>query len=276
LPKIYWADQHAGKIQRSNLDGTDVEDIITSLSQPSGIAVDLSGGKLYWTARGSGAIQRANLDGTDIEYLVTGLGEPFDIVIDSVAGRMYWTDIRNNKVQGADLDGGQMDDLVTVSQYDPAGIDIDIPDGRIYWTDAVGSPQPSRIWRCNFDGGGREYLLADSANYYDITLDLVSDRLLWSGNGYIDSANLDGSGVERILSTGGAILGLDIDSEAGKIYWTNAISRSIHRADLDGSNIEDLVTSGLRWPVDISVVVPEPGTVLLLGLGAVVAIRRKQ
>ena len=40
--KMYWTDWHAGKIHRANLDGTNVEDIITGLSGPQYIALDVS------------------------------------------------------------------------------------------------------------------------------------------------------------------------------------------------------------------------------------------
>ena len=66
------------KIQRANLDGSNVEDLVTQgLSSPRGIALDVEGGKMYWTDSGTDKIQRANLDGSNIEDLVTqGLSSP--------------------------------------------------------------------------------------------------------------------------------------------------------------------------------------------------------
>lgn len=68
---MYWADLGAGKIQRANLDGSDVEDIITDLLGPNGIALDLDGNKIYWADEFSGKIQSANLDGSNVEDVVT-------------------------------------------------------------------------------------------------------------------------------------------------------------------------------------------------------------
>ena len=54
--RIYWTDRSADKIQRSNLDGSNVEDlVITGLSDPVGIALDVSNGKMYWGDDGVGA-----------------------------------------------------------------------------------------------------------------------------------------------------------------------------------------------------------------------------
>ena len=39
---------------------------------------------------------------------------------------------------------------------------------------------------------------------------------------------------------------------AVKVYWIDAGTAKIQRASLDGSNVEDLVTSGLGYPEDIA------------------------
>jgi hypothetical protein len=69
--KMYWTDLGIDKIQRVNLDGTGLEDLVTSgLLAPRGIALDVGGGKMYWTDAGSSMIQRANLDGRSVEDLL--------------------------------------------------------------------------------------------------------------------------------------------------------------------------------------------------------------
>ena len=48
--KMYWTDLGIKKIQRVNLNGTGLEDLVTKgLGVPRGIAVDVAGGKMYWT-----------------------------------------------------------------------------------------------------------------------------------------------------------------------------------------------------------------------------------
>jgi hypothetical protein len=79
---MYWTDQATDKIQRANLDGTSVEDLVTGLSLPFGIALDVAAGKMYWTDYDIGKIQRANLDGTSVEDLITGLSAPVGIALD--------------------------------------------------------------------------------------------------------------------------------------------------------------------------------------------------
>src|SRR6266511_3227819 len=97
------------KIQRANLNGTGVEDLVAGLSYPTGIALDVAGGKMYWTD--SGKIQRANLDGRGMETLVTGLSGS-SIALDVAGGKMYWTDYSRHTIQRANLDGTGMELLV--------------------------------------------------------------------------------------------------------------------------------------------------------------------
>ena len=42
--------------------------------------------------------------------------------------------------------------------------------------------------------------------------------------------------------------GLALDAEGGKLYWTDSGTGKIQRANLDGSEVEDLVTEGLLSP----------------------------
>ena len=67
-----------------------------------------------------------------------------------------------------------------------------------------------------------------------------------------------------------------LDIAAGKMYWTGQTEiLKIQRANLDGSGVEDLVTTGLGIPrsIDLGIrgTVPEPasvavwGTLLVLG-----------
>ena len=59
-----------------NVDGSNFQpNLITELERPSGLALDVSGGKVYW-AETTGRIRRANLDGSNVEDVATGLGPP--------------------------------------------------------------------------------------------------------------------------------------------------------------------------------------------------------
>ena len=52
--KIYWIEDGVRAIRRANLDGSGVEDFVTSgMESPERIALDVESGKMYWTDWGS-------------------------------------------------------------------------------------------------------------------------------------------------------------------------------------------------------------------------------
>ena len=91
--KMYWTDtgHPEDRIQRSNLDGSDVETLLRDEDLPDGgfprhVALDLNEEKIYFSdVGGGGFILRANLDGSSVETLIafgTEFGGPGDIVLD--------------------------------------------------------------------------------------------------------------------------------------------------------------------------------------------------
>ena len=96
----------------------------------------------------------------------------------------------------------------------PYGIALDVDGGKMYWTDGV----MDKIFRANLDGSNVE--------------DLVNTREI----------------VNPPLEPGAtapASIALDVDG--GKMYWTDWHTNKIQRADLNGSNAEDIITSGVNF-----------------------------
>ena len=255
-PKMYWTDVGTHKIQRANLDGSNIEDLITTgLIYPQGIALDLTGKKMYWTDGGTDKIQRANLDGSNVEDLIaTGLTSsptgPEGIALDVPGGKIYWTDFSTGKIQRANLDGSNVEDLITTGLRHPQGIALDLTGGKIYWA----HDSPDKIQRANLDGSNVEDLITTGLEGpQGIALDIAGGKIYWTDEGThkIQRANLDGSNIEDLITADTGLRGprsITLDLSKGKIYWADRSRRKIQRANLDGSNIEDLVTTGLRYP----------------------------
>ena len=247
--RMYWLDRGANRIQRANLDGSNVENLVTTgLSGPKELALDVAAGKMYWTDNGTDKIQRANLDGSQVEDLVTvGLIGPAALDLDVAAGKMYWTDQRTGKIQRANLDGSGVEDLVT-GLGDPQGLALDVVAGRMYWTDQG----TKGIQRANLDGSNIQDLVTSGLRAPTaLALDTEAGRMYWTdwGTDKIQRADLDGSNLQNLVRTSGDVLhGLALDLTAGKMYWTDHARGRIQRANLDGSHVEDLVTSALSGP----------------------------
>ena len=81
--KIYWLERNGGggKLQRANLDGSNIQQVKTFASGvPSSLAIDSSDNKIYWT-RSTGKIQRSNLGGKFTTDIVSGLMGPGSIAL---------------------------------------------------------------------------------------------------------------------------------------------------------------------------------------------------
>ncbi|MCX6582099.1 MAG: fibronectin type III domain-containing protein [Candidatus Aminicenantes bacterium] len=241
--KIYWVDYATGKVQRSNTDGSSVQDLVTGLTDANGIAVDSINGKIYW-GRGTspGKIQRANLDGSSATDLITGMANVVDIALDVNNGKIYWTNNFDQKIQRANLDGSNVQDLLTGRQ-DPAGISVDTINGKIYWVERVGL----KICRANLDGSSVQDLITSTAGLsspYGLELDLTNSRMYFSdfGTGKIQRANLDGTGITDVL-TG---LGWDVDAVAvdprNSVIYYATYNTSIGKVNYNGTGNASVVT----------------------------------
>ncbi len=56
--KVYWTDVDEGRIWRADLDGTDIESMVSGLQRPSDVAIDTTEGRMYWIDSDAGRIQR--------------------------------------------------------------------------------------------------------------------------------------------------------------------------------------------------------------------------
>ncbi len=247
--KIYYADFYGKRILRSNLDGTELENVITSgLWAPSNIVVDSSRRKVYWLDQFE--IYRANLDGTDIEMLLESY-EPFDLAIDEQAGKIYWLFFYPkgpNRLGQANLDGTDIKTVIVweraygLSCPSPNTTAIDADAQKIYFTINSCPWEKSTIQRANMDGTDIEVVLELERNDFSrgIAVDPKSGKVFWSEPkmGTLYRANLDGSDVEIIVQQN-RVGAMTLHRGNAKVYWANSWEDiTVHRANFDGSGHE--------------------------------------
>ena len=138
--KMYWTDwdNFTDRIQRANLDGSNIETLIptgSGLLVPDGIALDVANRKMYWTDYGTDSIQRANFNGSNVETLIR-VRNPRSIALDIAAQKMYWTAEFPGIIQRADLSGANIEPLVSTGTDRPYGIALGIPP-------VIGTPSPA-------------------------------------------------------------------------------------------------------------------------------------
>lgn len=175
--KLYWADREGMAIMRSNLDGSDLETLV-STGDPQGdkgdqtrwcvgIAIDRRGGKIYWTQKGGddagqGVIRRAGIEiprgesaatRTDIETLFADLPEPIDLDLDLDGGMIYWTDRGDNTVSRAPMDPPSNHDprkredreILVRGLKEAIGVSLDVRRNMMVFTSLGGEIGMSRL-----------------------------------------------------------------------------------------------------------------------------------
>ena len=197
-----------------------------------------------------------------------GIGDACDnCVTPPNALLLYWA-LENNRefIRRKDVSvaGGCFQDIYFDRDLDSAhGITLDLAGGKMYWTEQSRSSAPyiPKIARANLNGSGIEDLVTEGVGTATgIGLDVAGGKLYWANTGgSIQRANLDGTGQETLVATGGDARDLDLDLGAGKMYWCQWGGK-IRRADLDGGNVEDVVT-GLNSKITSIAIDPLGGKV---------------
>jgi hypothetical protein len=190
-----------------------------------------SAGNLYWTESGSG-IHRANLDGSDVQQLVDREG--WALAIDVSADTMYWSEVLG--LMRSNLDGTDIE-LIQRSRGAYWDIALDVDAAKFYLAFPSDCAGCGSVRRMNLDATGLEFLVGH-INPTEIAVDPGTDTLCWNGGGSVLCSNLDAT-EESVSVTDARVRGIALDG-AGKIYWLE--SDRIRRANVDGSNAEDLVT----------------------------------
>ena len=179
--KIYWSKSiftlpEVGAVLRANLDGSNVEEIITGFKEGTGrsgslrgLTLDLSMGKLYWGNCAAGKIKRANLDGSNVEDIIIGLGCPQDIEFDVNGEKIYWSDGDTGGIHRADIDGSNAEELAS-GFSNPHTIVFDSFTKKIYWT----SHGDGSVHRANHDGSNAEVIISGLSYPVYLALDVPS------------------------------------------------------------------------------------------------------
>ncbi len=195
-------------------------------------------GRLFFLDLGAGRVLSANPDGSDLRTIVSeGRKLPDGIAVDVAAGHIYWTNMGNHGVDDgsidrADLDGGNVTNIIPAGcTFTPKQLQLDKKNGKLYWSDREGM----RVMRSNLDGSSIATLVETGRGDAD-----RRDARNWC-------------------------VGIALDIEAGKLYWTqkgndNAGQGRIFRADMDiptgqtSANRKDIevLFEGLPEPIDLA------------------------
>ena len=272
---LYWTETITGVARTMDTLGTSSSNLATGLIDPLAIDADRGAGKVFFTD-GLGNIGRVNTDGTGLQTILTGATSAgLGIAVDEVNQKVWWSDWNSGDVMNANYDGTGAQ---TVFNAGPTvgGMVLDPNAGKIYMV------TKTSVKSANMNGSGLTTLYTPNyvADFLDIALDDTNGKLYWTDNRNhkVQQANLNGSNVQDVLTTLlGTPIGIDVEAALGEFYVANKGAGTVVGASLNGANPHVLYTAphgAATW--GLAVVVPTPGAISLMGLGTLVAIRRRR
>ena len=197
-------------------------------------------GRIFFLDLGGGRVLSANPDGSDQKTIVVeGRKLPDGLAIDIASGHLYWTNMGNfgendGSILRSDLDGRNIVTIVPPGgTFTPKQIQIEKKTGKLYWCDREGM----RVMRANLDGSNIETLVDTSQG----DLRPGPDMTKWC-------------------------VGIAVDVEGGKFYWTQKGSDNSGKGRISRANIEiptgqtpanrqdiELLYDGLPEPIDLDI-----------------------
>ncbi|KAF7469395.1 low-density lipoprotein receptor-related protein 4 [Marmota monax] len=252
---MYWTDWGASpKIERAGMDASNRQVIISSnLTWPNGLAIDYGSQRLYWADAGMKTIEFAGLDGSKRKVLIgSQLPHPFGLTL--YGERIYWTDWQTKSIQSADRLTGL--DRETLQENLENLMDIHVFHRR----------RPPVITPCAMENGGCSHLClrSPSPSGFSCTcptgINLLPDGktcspgmnsfLIFARRIDVRMVSLDipyfADVVVPINITMKNTIAIGVDPQEGKVYWSDSTLHRISRASLDGSQHEDIITTGLQ------------------------------
>ncbi|KAJ6010303.1 3-hydroxyacyl- nad binding protein [Penicillium sp. IBT 35674x] len=109
----------SGRVLRANIDGKDIQTLISGQKLPDGLVIDNPGRRLYWTCMGSigafdGEVHSCNLEGQDVRTIVPSgkVHTPKQIFIHRKSRKLYFCDREGLRVMRCNLDGSAFETVV--------------------------------------------------------------------------------------------------------------------------------------------------------------------
>ncbi|XP_078231746.1 low-density lipoprotein receptor-related protein 4-like [Callithrix jacchus] len=252
---MYWTDWGASpKIERAGMDASGCQVIISSnLTWPNGLAIDYGSQRLYWADAGMKTIEFAGLDGSKRKVLIgSQLPHPFGLTLSGEC--IYWTDWQTKGIQSADRLTGLdretlqenlenlMDIHVFHRRWPPVSTSCAMENAvatcvlgpQILAASAVPAPQASTC--C---------LMARPVHEVGMNSFLIFARRIDIRMVSLDIPYFADVVVPMNITMKNTIV-IGVDPQEGKVYWSDSTLHRISCASLDGSQHEDIITTGLQ------------------------------
>lgn len=236
---IYWADTQQQRIGRANNDGSGIDNhFIATGVLPFAVAVDAS--HIYWVNQESNSIGRANIDGTGVDNnFITGVTKPTGLAVN--ASSIFWSTI-GGPIGRANINGSNKNTSFISGPVLSCGVAVD--SGHLYWVDdATGAP--AYIGRASLDGFNVEgTFVTIPGTSFPCGLAVDAANVFWSEPGVFlpNGTRIGRANKSTGLGADPSYIG-DANAPCGitvfgaQLYWANAATNTIGRANTDATGV---------------------------------------
>ena len=220
--QIFWEDG-VYNIYRQNLDGTNLEQLLgSSTNAVSSLWIDGAAQKVYWVDHSAGTIKRANAqDGTNPENVAPGYA--YSMAFDGGGSKLYWLD--NYGLKSADLTSLPATTATVLNT--PVSYLNEMTFAYLSTSNLppTATPIPPTSTRVPATA----------------TPSALVKNLYWTNSAdTIKAIQTDGTYQRTISTPGGSPVGVTYDPVSNKIYWASVTDGVLRRANIDGSNQQNL------------------------------------
>lgn len=205
---------------------------------------------LYWTETITGVARTMDTQGTSSSTLAASLIDPLAIDADRAAGKVFFTDGLGN-IGRVNTDGTGLTTILTGVTSAGLGIAVDDVNKKVWWTDW----NSGDVFNANYDGTGAQTVFNAGSTVGGLVLDPNAGKVYMVTKSSVKSANVNGTGLTTIYTPNYTADFLDIalDDTNGKLYWTDNYNHKVQSGNLNGSNVQDVLTTLLGTPIGIDV-----------------------
>lgn len=171
----------------------------------------------------------------------------------STEGRIFFLDLRGQRLVSANPDGSDLKVLAEGLKQGPDGVAVDAASRHIFWSN-MGKVKldDGSVERINLDGAGLTTIVPIGGTFTakQLKIDRKHGKLYWSDREgmRVMRSNMDGSKLETLIETGHGdddrkdarnwCVGIAVDTDKGKIYWTQKGGDNANEGTLRRANIE--------------------------------------
>jgi|GEM_PF-5369821 len=235
--KIYWADEFAGRVYKSDPDGSNLITLISG-DLLNCEEIVLGGGKIYWSDPERGLIQRADTDGANLETVVQS-GEPGAVGLDLGNGKLYWVDRASDKIRRSNLDGTAVE-MVRALAHTGTALTIAESSQYLYWSEYDSNLSQAVTYKWPLNSGPSVQIAVHQgvAQVRGLAVNEVDGWVYFGLGNQLRRMDTAGANQDALYAGGVNITAVACDQTGGKLYWADDGNWDITRSDLNGGTVE--------------------------------------